>query len=160
MSEATSVPDAWIQVAASAEAAEHEAGVVREGTRAPVPSASPAPPFTPGAAKGALIAGNFFVVLVSLPMVMPMPETSVSDWAILVYLGTAQVALAYRLLVRAVARVPALEASLLALFEPVLNPLWAFLLLGERPSAWAYAGAAILAGVTIARAAAGSRQVA
>jgi drug/metabolite transporter (DMT)-like permease len=111
-----------------------------------------------GAAKGALLWGNLFVAAVALPIAFPLPATGGTDWGVLVFLGVAQVALAYRLLVRAVARVPALEASLLALFEPVLNPVWAFALLGEKPSSWALAGAAILATVTIARAVAGSRQ--
>jgi len=114
-------------------------------------------PMIPGAAKGALISGNLFVAAVALPMAFPLPSASLADWGIIVYLGTAQVALAYRLLVHAVARVPAIEASLLALFEPVLNPVWAFLLLGEFPTRWAFAGAAIVASVTIARAVAGSR---
>ncbi len=168
----TSVPDAWIQVSATAEAAGH-AGLPERGEREDAPAdvapesapprASSEPARTransPGAAKGALLWGNLFVVAVALPVAWPFEATSGGDWALLVYLGTAQVALAYRLLVHAVARVPALEASLLALFEPVLNPLWAFLLLGERPSAWAFAGAATLASVTIARAAVGSRGV-
>ena len=110
-----------------------------------------------GAAKGALIWGNVLVAAVALPLAFPLPSAPASDWALLLYLGVAQIALAYRLLVHAVARIPALEASLLALFEPVLNPVWAFALLGERPSEWALVGAAVLATVTIARAAAGSR---
>jgi DME family drug/metabolite transporter len=162
-SEETSVPDAWIQVSASAEAidGEPESGDPDRSSRraaasvgAPRANASAGS----GAAKGALLWGNIFVVAIALPMAWPFAETSAADWTLLVYLGVAQVALAYRLLVRAVARVPALEASLLALFEPVLNPLWAFLLLGETPSAWAFAGAATLASVTIVRAAAGSRR--
>jgi len=111
-----------------------------------------------GTAKGALLWGNLFVCAVALPMALPLPAADAADWGLLVYLGVAQVALAYRLLVRAVARVPALEASLLALFEPVLNPVWAFALLGETPTSWALVGAAVLATVTIARAAAGSRR--
>jgi DME family drug/metabolite transporter len=169
-SEETSVPDAWIQVSASAEEAEHEAERAPRMPDPRIPDPGNGPPLphaggaavsshahTPGAAKGALLWGNLFVVAVALPVAWPLPASGAGDWALLVYLGIAQVALAYRLLVRAVARVPALEASLLALFEPVLNPLWAFLLLGETPSAWAFAGAATLASVTIARAAAGSR---
>jgi len=113
---------------------------------------------TEGTAKGALIWGNVLVAAVALPMAFPLPATGASDWGLLLWLGVAQVALAYKLLVRAVARVPALEASLLALFEPVLNPVWAFALLGERPSSWALAGAGILAAVTVARAVAGSRR--
>lgn len=113
----------------------------------------------PGAAKGALLWGNLLVAAGALAFALPLasPPTP-ADWTILAWLGVMQIAVAYRLLVRAVARVPALEASLLAMFEPVLNPVWAFLLLGERPSAWALTGAAILTVVTIARAAAGVRE--
>lgn len=159
------VPDAWIQVSASAETIEAEPesagpGPDRSASRATASIGAPRAPASAGsgAAKGALLWGNIFVVAIALPMAWPFAQTSATDWTLLVYMGVAQVALAYRLLVRAVARVPALEASLLALFEPVLNPLWAFLLLGETPSAWAFAGAATLASVTIVRAAAGSRR--
>jgi drug/metabolite transporter (DMT)-like permease len=146
-------------------ASEAEREIASKVERSTESTSSPSPPVATarptgspaGAAKGALLWGNMFVVLVALPLAWPLPATGGGDWALLLYLGIAQVALAYRLLVRAVARVPALEASLLALFEPVLNPLWAFLLLGEKPSAWAFAGAATLASVTIVRAAAGSR---
>lgn len=173
------VPDAWIQVSASAEADEpveaNESGGVEERARldassrmheAPIGGSSAHAADSPrpsnvgaaaGAAKGALLWGNLFVVATALPIAWPLPWSGGGDWSLLVFLGVAQVALAYRLLVSAVARVPALEASLLALFEPVLNPLWAFLLLGERPSEWAFAGAVTLASVTIVRAAAGSR---
>jgi DME family drug/metabolite transporter len=161
-SEETSVPDAWIQVSASAEAIDdgpEPAGLDRSASRATASAGEPLKSVATGAgaAKGALLWGNIFVVGIALPMAWPFAQTSATDWTLLVYMGVAQVALAYRLLVRAVARVPALEASLLALFEPVLNPLWAFLLLAETPSAWAFAGAATLASVTIVRAAAGSR---
>lgn len=111
-----------------------------------------------GSAKGALIWGNVFVAFAVLPLALPLPTAGAVDWSILVYLGVVQVGLSYRLLVHGVSRVPALETSLLALFEPVLNPLWAFLLLNEEPSAWAMVGAAVLATVTIARAVAGSRR--
>jgi DME family drug/metabolite transporter len=110
------------------------------------------------AAKGALIAGNLLVAAVALPMADLSSVTKPGDWLLLVFLGVVQVALSYRLLVGAVARVPALEASLLTLFEPVLNPLWALLVLAEMPSGWALTGAAVVATVTVLRAAAGSRR--
>lgn len=110
-----------------------------------------------GAAKGALVWGNVFVALVALPGVLPLATVTTWDAVALVYLGVAQVALAYRFLVRGVENVPALEASLLILFEPVLNPLWAFLFLAEVPGPMALAGAGIIATVTVARALAGSR---
>ena len=37
-----------------------------------------------------------------------------------------------------------MEASLLLLLEPVLNPIWAWIVHGERPGAWSLAGGAIL----------------
>jgi drug/metabolite transporter (DMT)-like permease len=48
--------------------------------------------------------------------------------------------------------VPALEASLLMLLEPVLNPMWAWLVHGERPSRWALAGGALILVATAANA--------
>lgn len=110
-----------------------------------------------GAAKGALLTGNLMVALAATPVAMPLARGGPSDWAVLAWLGFVQVALSYRLLVRGVAKVPALEASLIAMFEPVLNPIWALLLLGETPSAWAVSGAVVIASVTVARALAGSR---
>ena len=41
-------------------------------------------------------------------------------------------------------RVRAFEASLLLLLEPVLNPIWAWMVHGERPGVWSIAGAAVI----------------
>ena len=46
--------------------------------------------------------------------------------------------------VRKLTRVPAFEASLLLLLEPVLNPVWAWLAHGERPGGWSLAGGALI----------------
>jgi drug/metabolite transporter (DMT)-like permease len=65
------------------------------------------------------------------------------------YLGVIQIAIAYILFTRGVRRVSALEASLLLLLEPVLNPVWAWLVHGEEPSGWALAGGAIILAATV-----------
>jgi hypothetical protein len=44
--------------------------------------------------------------------------------------------------------IPALEASLFLLIVRVLNRVWAWLFLGERPGAWALAGGGIILGAT------------
>jgi len=44
--------------------------------------------------------------------------------------------------------VPALEASLICLLEPVLNPVWTWRAHGERPNHWSLAGGAIILGTT------------
>ena len=55
-----------------------------------------------------------------------------------------QMALPYVLFAWALQRVPGPEASLLTLIEPVLNPLWVALFVGERPSAATAAGGALI----------------
>jgi drug/metabolite transporter (DMT)-like permease len=73
---------------------------------------------------------------------------------ILALLGTVQLATAYVLFVRGIRDVPAAQASLVSMLEPIANPIWVFLTLGERPSRFALAGAAIvlaaIAGRTLA----------
>ena len=56
--------------------------------------------------------------------------------------------MAYVLVTSALRHIPALEASLILLIEPVLNPVWAWLFQGERPGAWALLGGAIILGAT------------
>ena len=45
----------------------------------------------------------------------------------------------------------ALEAVLLLLLEPVLNPIWAWLVHGERPGPAALVGGGLILGVTVLR---------
>ena len=61
-----------------------------------------------------------------------------------VYLGTVQIAVAYVLLTRGLAKVPAFEASLFILAEPVLSVLLTFLIHAERPSVWSIMGGVLI----------------
>ncbi|MGE5597115.1 MAG: DMT family transporter [Hyphomicrobiales bacterium] len=72
------------------------------------------------------------------------------DIAGLAFLGIIQIGLAYVLFGFGIAHVQALEASLIGMLEPVLNPVWVFLFLGETPGWWAVVGGAvIIAAVTV-----------
>lgn len=103
---------------------------------------------TGGSALPVVVLGNLIALLLSLPGALPMGIPAWQDAAVIVYLGCVQVGLAYWLLARAIKRVPVFEASLILLLEPVSNPLWSWLIHGERMDAWALAGAAfVLAGV-------------
>ena len=75
-----------------------------------------------------------------------------TDWAVVVYLGVVQLGLAYVFLARAITRVPALEASLFLLVEPVLSPVWAWLAHGETPGPLAVVGGAVILGATAVKA--------
>lgn len=113
-----------------------------------------APP--PDGSAAAVLLGNLFAFAIGLPFALadpaPLARAGAGDWAVVVYLGAVQIGLAYVLLTRAFRRVEALEASLLLLIEPVLNPVWTWLVLGEEPGGWALAGGAVILAATAGKA--------
>ena len=61
------------------------------------------------------------------------------------YLGVVQIGIAYTLFTAGMARgLRSLDAGIVGYIEPLLNPIWVFLVLGERPTAWAILGGAII----------------
>ncbi len=96
--------------------------------------------------------GNVIACVVALPMALPLGAHSSGDWTILLYLGAFQIGFAYILVARAITRVTALEASVLLLLEPVLNPIWSWVVHGEIPGTAALAGGGLVLGATVARA--------
>jgi drug/metabolite transporter (DMT)-like permease len=92
----------------------------------------------------AVVGGNLVACFVALPAAVPMTEVTVTDWASVSFLGVFQIAVAYIFLVRGVRRVSALEVSLLVLLEPVLSPVWAWLVHDERPPDLALLGGMII----------------
>lgn len=103
-----------------------------------------------GAGPGiaAVSAGNLVAALVCLPVGWPVGAATPADWLAIGYLGTVQIAIAYLLMTRGLRHVPALEASMLLLIEPVLSPVWAWVVHGERPGAGALAGGALILAAT------------
>jgi len=101
--------------------------------------------------SAALVLGNGIAALAAAPLWSTGPAARPVDLTILLYLGVFQLGLAYLCFVRGVARTRALEASLLVLLEPVLNPVWTFLFAGERPGPWALAGGSIVLLATLWR---------
>jgi drug/metabolite transporter, DME family len=98
----------------------------------------------------AVVAGCMLASLLGLLFAFPFEEIGIANWAIVAYLGLFQIALAYFLVVRGIRHVPALEASLLLLVEPVLSPVWVWLILAETPGFLALAGGAVVILATVA----------
>jgi drug/metabolite transporter (DMT)-like permease len=92
----------------------------------------------------ALAWGNVIAAAATLPLWGRGPAPGPADLALLLYLGVFQLGLAYLCFSRGVSGTPAIEASLLILVEPVLNPIWTFLVAGERMGPWAMAGGAVV----------------
>ncbi len=60
------------------------------------------------------------------------------------FLGVFQIALPYLLFAHALRYVRALDAALISMIEPLLNPLWVMLFVGEYPSPMAWIGGAVI----------------
>jgi len=108
----------------------------------------------PGEAHNPALApvalGNVLAFLAALPFALPATSLRASDLAVILYLGVVQIGLAYFLLTRAVRHVPAFEATVVLLLEPVMNPVWAWLVHRETPGPWALAGGAIILSAALA----------
>jgi drug/metabolite transporter, DME family len=102
-------------------------------------------------AIGAVVVGNGLAFLATLPRALPIASHPAADWAVIAYLGIFQIGLAYVLVTSALRRMQALEAAIILLIEPALNPLWAWLVDGEVPGTWPLVGGAVILGATTAR---------
>jgi drug/metabolite transporter (DMT)-like permease len=103
-----------------------------------------------GSPVESIILGNLLAFAVGLPWIVTAPALTAGGWGALLALGTVQLGVSYWLYARAIKQVTALEAVLIPVIEPILNPVWVLLLMGERPSGLAMAGGAIvLAAVTL-----------
>lgn len=96
------------------------------------------------AARSAVTWGNLFTAAVMFPFVMSDLRLTVPSLLALLFLGVFQIAIAYAFFVRGLKYVTATEASLMGMMEPLANPIWVLLFLGEVPSKFAIAGAAIV----------------
>lgn len=105
-----------------------------------------------------IILGNLLAFVIGLPWLVQAPAMPVDSWIALVALGTVQLGLSYLLYAKAVKHVTALEAVLIPVIEPVLNPIWVMLVLGEKPSGIALLGGAIVIGAVTWRALSSIRQ--
>jgi drug/metabolite transporter (DMT)-like permease len=101
-------------------------------------------------AGAAVVSGNLMAFAICLPMALPVERAGATDWFTVAFLGVFQIGVAYIAMTRGVRRVPALEASLLLLLEPVLAALWAWLIHGEQPGPWSLAGCLIILSASVA----------
>ncbi len=93
-----------------------------------------------------VIYGNLLVVLLCAPAgLAALPHLTSFDALAVAYLGIVQIGIAYTLFTLGMSRgIRSLDAGIVGYIEPVLNPVWVFLFLGERPSKWALIGGVII----------------
>ena len=93
-----------------------------------------------------VIYGNLILALLTLPSgISALPTITFTDIAAVSFLGIIQIGLAYILFIRGVTGgTRPLDASIIGFIEPLLNPVWVFLFVGEKPSNYAVLGGAII----------------
>ncbi len=87
---------------------------------------------------------NISCALLLLPAVRSDLGVSATELGILMVMGAVQLGMPYFLFSKGLRAVALQEASLIALIEPVLNPLWVALVVGEIPSSATIAGGALI----------------
>ena len=96
-------------------------------------------------AEESIFLGNLLAGAVGLPfMFSARTFPSVRGWIALALLGIVQLGISYLLYARAIRHITALEAVLIPVIEPILNPIWVLLALGERPGPLSLVGGVIV----------------
>ncbi|MDR2135757.1 MAG: DMT family transporter [Treponema sp.] len=92
-----------------------------------------------------MLGAHLVCAAVSLPVFVLMPPApDIRSLGALGFMGLFQVGLASQLFAFGIRRVQAMQALLIAMIEPVHNPLWVFIVTGERPSPAAFAGGLVI----------------
>lgn len=93
-----------------------------------------------------VIYGNFLLALLTLPNgIAALPVMKLMDIGAVAFLGIFQIGVSYILFIKGVTGgTRPLDASIIGFIEPLLNPVWVFLIIGERPSNWAVLGGLVI----------------
>ncbi len=101
-----------------------------------------------GSTAWPLALGNFMAAGLCLPFMFRQVPTT-PDWLGLTGLGVVSLGIGYAVFSYGIKRVRALESVLIPSIEPLINPMWVFLVFGEMPGKWAFIGGTmVLAAVT------------
>lgn len=98
-----------------------------------------------GTPAESILIAQLAAAVFGFPIVMRESWT-LHNLLIIVYLGIFQIGIAFILFTTAIKHLPAIQATLISTLEPVLNPIWVFLFVGEEPGTYALLGAAVVLG--------------
>ena len=102
-----------------------------------------------------VIIGHIIIVIVMLLLVVTgnaiaIPQNA-GETGKLLWLGIMQIGVPYALFTKGIHHVRALDALLISMLEPVLNPIWVYLGIHEQPGEYAIIGGVIILAVVITR---------
>ena len=91
------------------------------------------------------------ILCILISLFLPFPQVNLKSLSAIAVLGIVQLGLPSLLFCYAIKRVSAVSANLIAVIEPVFNPVWVFIVIGEAPGVQALIGGLIIVlSVTIA----------
>ncbi|MEW5785962.1 MAG: DMT family transporter [Bacillota bacterium] len=99
-----------------------------------------------GSPVATVLLGNVITALAGLPFMFGSPLPDWAGWGALAVLGIFQLGISYIIYSIALKTVTALEAVLIPVIEPLFNPLWVLLFLGEIPGPRSIIGALLILG--------------
>lgn len=92
----------------------------------------------------AILLGNLLVAALCAPVALSNFSLTLPQGSILLYLGVFQIGIAYLFFNAGMRHLSATAAVVTGTLEAVLNPVWVYLGMGERPSAWALLGGLLI----------------
>ncbi len=91
------------------------------------------------------------IICILISLFLPFPQVNLKSLSAIAVLGIVQIGLPSLLFCYAIKRVSAVSANLIAVIEPVFNPVWVFIVIGEAPGVQTLIGGLIIVlSVTIA----------
>jgi drug/metabolite transporter (DMT)-like permease len=110
-----------------------------------------------GSTAETVLLGNLLAALIGLPFLLYESPTP-GDWAGIVFLGVLQLGIPFVMVSVAIKWLTAVEAVLIQTLEPIFNPIWVFLIIGETPSRLGLLGGLVVLAAVTARAVAAGRE--
>ncbi len=99
--------------------------------------------------EDSILIASLAIAIFGFPSLLKETQT-ITSWLSIGYLGIFQIGLAFIFFTKGIKHIPALEANLIGTLEPILNPVWVFLFLGERMGKSALLGGlVVLVGVIV-----------
>ena len=97
-----------------------------------------------------VLLGNIITVCATFPfMLSNIP--GFSGWLGLGGLGVFQLGISYVIYSYAIKKVRAIDAMFIFTIEPILNPVWVYLFIGEAPGRWAFVGGSLVLAAVVTR---------
>ena len=104
-----------------------------------------------GSTTESVLLGNILAALIGLPFLLQEHPTAL-EWSGMLLMGVVQTGIPFVLLALAIKHITAVESILIQTLEPILNPIWVFMIVGETPTLLAVIGGFIVVAAVVWRA--------